>query len=49
MKETNTWNADKYNKHADFVSKLAMPVIDLLEPQTEWKDFRFRLWRWNIS
>jgi len=33
MKETNTWNANKYNKHADFVSKLAMPVVDLLEPK----------------
>ena len=33
MKKLNTWNADKYNKHADFVSNLAMPVVDLLDPQ----------------
>ena len=32
MKETNNWNADKYNKHADFVSNLATPVVDLLNP-----------------
>ena len=32
MKETNKWNADKYNKHADFVSNLATPVVDLLNP-----------------
>ncbi len=31
MSNTNKWNADKYNKHADFVSNLASPVIDLLE------------------
>ncbi|MFA5501789.1 MAG: class I SAM-dependent methyltransferase [Sulfurovaceae bacterium] len=30
---TNKWNADKYNKHADFVSNLAFPVVDLLHPQ----------------
>ena len=33
MKETNTWNANEYHKHADFVSNLARPVIDLLNPQ----------------
>lgn len=33
MKESNDWNAVKYNKHADFVSNLGMPVIDLLNPQ----------------
>ena len=33
MKESNKWNADKYNKHADFVSNLATPVVDLLNPQ----------------
>ena len=33
MKESNDWNATKYNKHADFVSNLAMPVIDLLNPK----------------
>jgi len=27
---TNKWNADNYNKHADFVSNLAFPVIELL-------------------
>ncbi|WP_415397007.1 class I SAM-dependent methyltransferase [Sulfurimonas sp. CS5] len=33
MNNTNKWNADKYNKHADFVSNLAFPVIELLNPQ----------------
>ncbi len=33
MSSTNEWNADKYNKHADFVSKLALPVIELLDPK----------------
>ncbi len=33
MKETNTWNADKYKKHAIFVSNLAFPVVELLNPQ----------------
>jgi len=32
-KETNDWNAKKYNKHADFVSALGMPVVELLNPQ----------------
>jgi trans-aconitate methyltransferase len=32
-KETNNWNANNYNKHADFVSTLGMPVVDLLAPQ----------------
>jgi len=32
-KETNSWNANKYNKHADFVSALGMPVVELLDPQ----------------
>ena len=32
MKETNNWNADKYKKHADFVSNLATPVVNLLNP-----------------
>ncbi len=31
--ETNDWNADRYNKHADFVSALGMPVVDLLDPR----------------
>ncbi|HIP61758.1 MAG TPA: methyltransferase domain-containing protein, partial [Sulfurovum sp.] len=35
--ETNEWNADKYNKHADFVSVLGMPVVDLLNPQRDEK------------
>ncbi|MDQ7047397.1 MAG: methyltransferase domain-containing protein [Sulfurovum sp.] len=33
MSNTNKWNADKYNKHADFVSNLAFPVIELLNPK----------------
>jgi len=32
-KETNKWNVNNYNKHADFVSTLGMPVVDLLAPQ----------------
>ena len=35
MSNTNKWNADKYNKHANFVSNLASPVIDLLEPKKD--------------
>jgi 2-isopropylmalate synthase len=35
LSNTNKWNADKYNKHADFVSNLASPVIDLLEPKKD--------------
>ena len=31
MKETNKWNPDEYTKHTGFVSKLALPVVDLLE------------------
>jgi trans-aconitate methyltransferase len=34
---TNRWNADKYNQHADFVSNLALPVVDLLNPQANEK------------
>ncbi len=30
QKNQNTWNAEKYGKHADFVPKLAFPLIDLL-------------------
>lgn len=33
MKESNSWNPNKYNKHADFVSTLALPVVDLLAPK----------------
>lgn len=31
--ETNNWNANKYNEHADFVSVLGMPVVELLNPK----------------
>jgi len=37
MKETNDWNANNYNKHADFVSILATPVVELLNPQKDEK------------
>lgn len=37
MKESNDWNAQKYNKHADFVSNMAMPVVDLLDPKRDEK------------
>jgi len=33
LSNTNQWNADKYNKHADFVSNLAFTVVELLNPQ----------------
>jgi len=33
QKETNSWDADRYNTHAHFVSALALPVVDLLDPQ----------------
>jgi 2-isopropylmalate synthase len=32
-KESNNWDATKYHKYADFVSKLAMPVVELLAPK----------------
>ena len=32
-KETNSWNADRYHKHAHFVSELALPVVALLDPK----------------
>ncbi len=32
-KQTNTWNAENYRKHAGFVSELAMPMVDLLAPK----------------
>jgi len=35
LSNTNQWNAEKYNKHANFVSNLASPVIDLLEPKKD--------------
>jgi 2-isopropylmalate synthase len=31
--ETNQWNPKTYNKHTAFVSQLALPVVDLLEPK----------------
>ena len=37
MSNINKWNADKYNKHADFVSNLAFPVVKLLNPQANEK------------
>jgi len=37
MKESNDWNATKYNKSADFVSKLALPLVELLHPQKQEK------------
>jgi len=33
LNNTNQWNADNYKKHADFVSNLAFPVVELLNPQ----------------
>ncbi|WP_457746952.1 class I SAM-dependent methyltransferase [Sulfurimonas sp.] len=33
MTEVNNWNANKYNKGVDFVSKLALPVVKLLNPK----------------
>jgi len=33
MKETNSWNPNEYSKHTAFVSQLAMPVVDLLDPK----------------
>jgi 2-isopropylmalate synthase len=37
MKESNQWNANEYNKNADFVSKLALPVVKLLAPKKDEK------------
>ena len=31
--ETNKWNPKTYNKHTAFVSQLALPVVDLLDPK----------------
>ena len=31
--ETNKWNPNSYNKHTAFVSQLALPVVDLLNPK----------------
>jgi len=33
-KETNHWNPDTYSRHTSFVSELALPVVDLLSPQS---------------
>jgi len=32
--ETNSWNAKQYNRHAAFVSQLALPVVKLLAPRS---------------
>lgn len=32
MRTTQTWDADRYRRHADFVPELGMPVLDLLAP-----------------
>lgn len=34
MQEKNNWNPDEYKKYTGFVSQLAMPVVDLLEPKS---------------
>jgi len=31
--QVNSWNSQRYNKHASFVSDLALPVVDLLAPK----------------
>jgi len=33
QKETNQWNPKTYNKHTAFVSQLALPVVELLNPK----------------
>jgi 2-isopropylmalate synthase len=33
IEEKNNWNAQKYNKHASFVSELALPLVVLLNPK----------------
>ena len=33
MKESNSWNANKYKEHANFVSNLALGVVELLNPK----------------
>ena len=33
IEETNHWNPKTYNKHTAFVSQLALPVVDLLNPK----------------
>jgi len=33
IEETNQWNPKEYNKHTTFVSQLALPVVELLNPQ----------------
>ncbi len=35
MKETNTWDTNKYKNHANFVSNLALPVVELLNPKKD--------------
>ncbi len=34
MQEINSWNPDEYKKHTSFVSELALPVVDLLDPKS---------------
>jgi ubiquinone/menaquinone biosynthesis C-methylase UbiE len=33
MKESNDWNAEQYNKDANFVSSMAMPLVEVLSPK----------------
>ena len=35
--ERNEWNAERYNRHASFVSELALPVVKLLNPKADEK------------
>ena len=35
--EKNSWNANRYNRHASFVSELALPVVELLNPKVDEK------------
>jgi len=37
--EINHWNPKNYNKHTAFVSQLALPVVNLLDPKKEEKIF----------
>ena len=32
--QPNRWNAERYNRHAGFVSRLALPVVELLAPRS---------------
>lgn len=35
MSDKNRWNASRYNKHANFVSDLAYPLLELLDPKED--------------